>query len=421
LTCIKSNLVKVAKYCLLDLGQTKLSFVVFGDLRMKKLLIATAALAMVAGTAQAQSSVTVYGIVDTSYGVSESTATTGVKTKTTSAGQDGQLAGSRLGFRGTEDLGGGNSAIFQIEIGLNTTEAGVNTVNSGGTNRNSFVGLQSNTMGTLKAGRMPTLNKMINDSTVFAGSSMPAGWVAQVNGATISNERQNNMVEYTTPTFSGLNASVQLVEDKTTVSNVAVDAKNKGMYLGLNYKAGALDLRYANKSMKNSGPDQTEAQATAAITGVVGVVNPNTSLFGTLPVETSTTVVSGSGKKETKVTQDSVLASYDFGVAKVVVTYNDTGTTIDGTAGKLKQSDTTIGVSVPRGNWMLMAQYGEGDSKPAAGTAKTDLEGFQLGAVYNLSKRTAVYGLYGEHETQVVGAATKLKADSFAVGVRHSF
>jgi predicted porin len=388
---------------------------------MKKLLIATAALAMVAGTAQAQSSVTVYGIVDTSYGVSESTATTGVKTKTTSAGQDGQLAGSRLGFRGTEDLGGGNSAIFQIEIGLNTTEAGVNTVNSGGTNRNSFVGLQSNTMGTLKAGRMPTLNKMINDSTVFAGSSMPAGWVAQVNGATISNERQNNMVEYTTPTFSGLNASVQLVEDKTTVSNVAVDAKNKGMYLGLNYKAGALDLRYANKSMKNSGPDQTEAQATAAITGVVGVVNPNTSLFGTLPVETSTTVVSGSGKKETKVTQDSVLASYDFGVAKVVVTYNDTGTTIDGTAGKLKQSDTTIGVSVPRGNWMLMAQYGEGDSKPAAGTAKTDLEGFQLGAVYNLSKRTAVYGLYGEHETQVVGAATKLKADSFAVGVRHSF
>jgi predicted porin len=251
---------------------------------------------------------------------------------------------------------------------------------------------------------------------------MPAGWAAQVNGSAISNERQNNVVEYTTPTFSGLNASVQLVEDKTTVSNVAVDAKNKGMYLGLNYKAGALDLRYANKSMKNSGPDQTEAQATAAITGVVGVVNPNTSLYGTLPVETSTTVVSGSGKPEVKVTQDTFLAAYDFGVARVVAIYNDTKTASTvAVAADNTRDDTTIGVSVPRGKWLLLAQYSEGNQKPINGGAKTKVDGFQLGAVYNLSKRTAAYGLYGEHETKKATDTVKASADSFAIGVRHSF
>ena len=86
---------------------------------MKKLLIATAAFAMVAGTAQAQSSVTVYGILDMGY-VSESkktqsaTATTDVTGINTGAG----LSGNRIGFRGTEDLGGGLTAGFVYELGI---------------------------------------------------------------------------------------------------------------------------------------------------------------------------------------------------------------------------------------------------------------------------------------------------------------
>jgi predicted porin len=397
---------------------------------MKKSLIALAALSAFATAAQAQSSVTVYGIVDTSYGVSESKATSGTVTKTTSAGQDGQLAGSRLGFRGTEDLGGGNSAIFQIEIGLNTTEGGLQTMNSGGTNRNSFVGLQSKTMGTLKAGRMPTLNKLINDATVFAGSSMPAGWVAQVNGGTISNERQSNMVEYTTPTFSGFNASVQMVKDKVEVSTTSGSSNIEGTYLGLNYKAGAIDLRYAKKDVKSGAAATTNLQDDVLGYGALTLWNPTIANSTSAPTKSfaadgTTDISSLEGQKaiaERKVKQDSFLASYDFGVAKVVATRNSTKTsTVGGPATDNTRDDTTIGVSVPRGNWMFMAQYGEGTQKPINNAAKTDIEGFQLGAVYNLSKRTAVYALYGEHETQAVGAATKLEADSFAVGVRHSF
>jgi predicted porin len=107
---------------------------------MKKLLIATAALAMVAGTAQAQSSVTVYGLLDVSTVSTDSNAlATNVVTKTTNTGGDGQLSGSRLGFRGTEDLGGGLKANFVAEFGFSPTEAN-NGLASG--TRLGFVELQ---------------------------------------------------------------------------------------------------------------------------------------------------------------------------------------------------------------------------------------------------------------------------------------
>jgi predicted porin len=386
---------------------------------MKKSLLALAALSAFATAAQAQSTVTVYGVVDVSYGTLESKATTGVVTKTTSAGQDGVLSGTRLGFKGTEDLGGGNSAIFQIELGLNATEGGLTTANSGSTNRNSFVGLQSKGMGTLKAGRMPTLNKNINDSTVFGGSTLGAGWVTQVNGGTISNERQSNMVEYTTPTFSGLSAAVQMVKDKSDVSNVDNSTKVDGMYLGLNYTAGALDLRYANKNVKAGAEATTGLQDDVAGYAALTLYNPvilNSTSAPTASTNTGTDAIA-----ERKVKQDSILASYNFGVAKIVATHNATKQTTVGTAGTLKKEDTTLGVSAPMGKFTLLAQYGEGDSKPANGGAKTKIDGFQVGALYSLSKRTTAYALYGEHESKVDNAATATEVDAFAVGLRHSF
>jgi predicted porin len=90
---------------------------------MKKLLIATAALAMVAGTVQAQSSVTVYGLLDMGYAAQQTKATNttnaGITTKTQAIGASEGLAASRLGFRGTEDLGGGLKADFVYELGIN--------------------------------------------------------------------------------------------------------------------------------------------------------------------------------------------------------------------------------------------------------------------------------------------------------------
>ena len=83
---------------------------------MKKSLIALAALATVATAAQAQSSVAVYGLLDA--GVS-SNFTANSSGQTLTAAANGILATSRLGFRGTEDLGGGLKANFNLESGLN--------------------------------------------------------------------------------------------------------------------------------------------------------------------------------------------------------------------------------------------------------------------------------------------------------------
>jgi predicted porin len=83
---------------------------------MKKLLIATAALAMVAGTAQAQSSVEVYGVLDMGYSdlstmaKSNAGAANGTVTDTKGINLGAGLSSQRLGFRGTEDLGGGLKA-----------------------------------------------------------------------------------------------------------------------------------------------------------------------------------------------------------------------------------------------------------------------------------------------------------------------
>ena len=97
---------------------------------MKKSLFAVAALSAIAGAAQAQSSVTVYGILDVGYvgsnqtavaaqvaGVNNSTQNAVKKTTISQFGQNAEQT-SRLGFKGNEDLGGGTSAFFTVELGL---------------------------------------------------------------------------------------------------------------------------------------------------------------------------------------------------------------------------------------------------------------------------------------------------------------
>ncbi len=83
---------------------------------MKKSLIALSVLAAVAGTAQAQSSVTIYGIVD----MALQHQNTGDPAGSTLGLDSGIQSGSRLGFKGSEDLGGGLKANFQLEMGIAT-------------------------------------------------------------------------------------------------------------------------------------------------------------------------------------------------------------------------------------------------------------------------------------------------------------
>ena len=138
---------------------------------MKKSLFALAAVSAFAGVAQAQSSVTVYGLVDAGVGVTNIDYNTVQKQNQTtiggfqSANGTGNLSGSRLGFRGVEDLGGGNRAGFVLETAINynnatspTTAAAMNDV-AGATNatmfgsvRQAFVSLGNSKFGELRIG-----------------------------------------------------------------------------------------------------------------------------------------------------------------------------------------------------------------------------------------------------------------------------
>jgi predicted porin len=141
---------------------------------MKKSLIALAALAAVSGV-QAQSSITIYGILDAGYSSKESTTTkfggstntnSLVKTKTSGIAGNGAESTSRLGFRGTEDLGGGLKANFVFETALNPAEATLTAMN----NRQAFVGLEGG-FGVIRAGTVYSEAHIL--SAGFSASTLP--------------------------------------------------------------------------------------------------------------------------------------------------------------------------------------------------------------------------------------------------------
>lgn len=173
---------------------------------MKSSLLVTGTLAMFAGVwgeASAQSSVSIYGIVDAAM-VHASNQNGASNTYMRS----GNLAGSRIGFKGTEDLGGGLQAVFLLENGFDT-DTGAQSSSTTLFNRQSYVGLADSKLGTLTAGRQYTPYYLMIG---------PVGPTSALTGATGAHPgdldgldttvRVNNSLSYTSPVFSGLQAGV---------------------------------------------------------------------------------------------------------------------------------------------------------------------------------------------------------------------
>ncbi len=153
--------------------------------------LAAAALAA-CGFAQAQSSVTVYGIVSTDY-VHATNTPTGKINKI----EPGRVNPARLGFKGSEDLGGGLAAIFDLEsaIGPDTGSAG-----SPFWGRGSYVGVQSKSLGSLTAGRHWNVNDdLLGNFFVFGGFA-----VFNYTGFGFTSDLVNNSVKYVSPDLAGL-------------------------------------------------------------------------------------------------------------------------------------------------------------------------------------------------------------------------
>ncbi|MCV0440281.1 MAG: porin [Hydrogenophaga sp.] len=324
---------------------------------MKKSLIALAALATLAaaGTASAQSSVTVYGIVDLSVGSQE---VNGVSTTQMSSGD---LSTSRLGFRGTEDLGGGLRANFQLEAPLTVDDGNIGGLRF---TRASWVGL-SGGFGAVRMGLMNSAYKDVFDlgqsqnlyDSVFSPYNVAYGGIGQYTG------RPGNTLRYDTPSFGGVSASANYTFSEDTGAQIGA--------LNVRYTGGPLAVGVA---IQNQRPDN--------------VAN-----------NTDHTILS---------------ASYDFGVARISGSYQ----LVDTDAGN-EDKELSLGVTVPFGAFTVSAGYARGDSENAAGATVYEGSAFALGGTYALSKRTTVYVAYldGERET----AGVKTDNGRYAMGLRHSF
>ena len=362
---------------------------------MKKTLIALAALTAIAGVAQAQSTVTLYGVADVYAGQKSETKRTGTaglpatgtaKLKQTVVDSNG-LNTSRFGFRGTEDLGSGLKAIFTMEAGL-TLDNGATSVSNGGGlfSRQAFVGLSGN-FGTATLGRQYTAfdalragTNNVNDASYFATTSNVFG-----NGVADYTARASNSFAYASPVYSGFSGAFVLAggEDKTATVKAS---RNNSFHI--KYANGPLLVGYAYQNEKfNAG-----STSIASLTPNTATGDRTYNYFG---------------------------GSYDFGVAKVTGGYNTAKqerSTPAGANGKDKEYQ--FGVSAPFGAATVAAGYtrSKSDTTGAKGT------GYSLLGTYDLSKRTRLYaGGVNEKYTDNLTVGSTTRKSGVVAGVRHAF
>jgi predicted porin len=303
--------------------------------------------------------------------------------------------------------------------------------------RESWVALESKSLGELKLGRQATAIHGIvaGFSTGYANNSVGAVYSAGMGTATavVPNEGTvrphqvyvNRAVGYTSPVMGGLQASVQYGKNKTDVSTTAVNEKPEASEMGasLRYKAGKLDVGYGYQEIKS--------QAVHAAGSATAVSGSNTFFgFGS---STGTDGLGAAYTGELKQKTNALGATYDFGMVQPFVMYSDrTGSSSNTTAsGSLfKQKATEIGARVPVGTKVVaFASTYDGDIKynatgAALGSlgAKDDISGYQFGVTYALSKRTTAYAITGKQEFKGTGTdSSKTKVTGTVAGVRHSF
>lgn len=333
---------------------------------MKRTMIALAVLSSAATAAQAQSAITVYGVVD-NYLARDSNGGPGALISMNS----GSLNGSRLGFKGSEDLGGGLSAVFQIENGF-YADTGALADSTRLFNRQSFVGLTGN-FGAVKLGRQ--MNPVYKNSSTFDPfADALAGDSARL--FSYNGSRTDNMITYAYDAPNGLRGELQYGMGEVAGSTSA----NRTLAGLAGYKQGPVDVVLTYQDINN--------------------------LAGTN--STRMTLVGG---------------NYDFGMIKTFATYAWEKGVVLGTATKLDQRDALVGVSAPVGaSGLVMISY---VLKTDKAVTSADARQAAIGYVYNLSKRTALYTSYGQlrndshasYKVLAAGATDKL----LLAGIRHTF
>jgi predicted porin len=384
-------------------------------MQFNKTLVASAVLAMSATVAQAaDSSVTLYGVIDAGFQVSTQSLANGYSTSNVGIA-NGVQQGNRFGIKGSEDLGNGLRATFTLESGFNL---GNGASQQGGTlfGRQSWVGLESDKLGYARLG------KQYNFATDYVGAIDPflLGFGQANMGATFgaaNTTRYNNMIKYQSPTYSGFTAGV-----------------------GYSFASG-LSTVYANDGAVAAA--NTYNYATNNNTRVLTVGGKYAS--GPLTVVASYDVMYGAdnvvGSNAANPKQWIFGGAYDFTVVKVAAAYSQTRNGwINGQA-SVDPTFSTNAYGGGAGGVLFDTNFGAnsymlGATVPVTGAQKvfasyqyatpitslanaTNLSIYSVGYQYDFSKRTNAYAYASQ--AQNYAFLDGAKSTVYGVGLRHQF
>lgn len=325
---------------------------------MKKSIIAIAALAA-AGSALAQSNVTLYGRADLGVGSIKEAGKSSTKML------DSNLTTSRWGMRGTEDLGGGLKANFQFEQGLKLSDGSI--AKSGGTEfgRAALLGL-SGGFGSLTMGRFVTVyddvRAVANSNVVFDSNSFTPTSAVYKSGGDYSS-RFGSQIRYEMPNLGGFYAGLAYAFES------AADKDDGMTALKLGYRTGDLNVALGLQNEKGSDNDYL-----------------------------------------------ALSASYNFGAAAISGGYNSR----KGNDAKGDDTEFVMGVNVPVGAFDFSVGYASSKTE-IGGSTSSKASGLGLGATYKMSKRTRAYVGMSDVEYKNGSGSKTGEQRIFALGMRHDF
>ncbi|MFZ6646342.1 porin [Undibacterium sp. TJN25] len=335
---------------------------------MKKSLLAVALLGAFSGAAFAQSSVTIYGLLDAGISRDDNGAPAGAKTGLDSGLQNG----SRLGFKGTEDLGGGLKANFVLESGLKL-DTGTYDQNGTPFGRQAYVGL-SGDFGAVNLGHQKSITYSIGEAV----DPFSLGLAGNIDRLFKTGTRRDNAATYFTPNLNGFTGSVQYAFGEVAGDNNA----NRTVGASGVYAAGPIYAAVAYEKVN-------DPSGNTAVTGK--------KIF--------------------------VGGVYDFGVAKAHAAYETIkGETSLTNLTESEQRVWMIGATVPFGASSFLIDYTRLKDE---NVGNADANQIALGYLYALSKRTNLYASYSRtandgnatYNAGAKGATDKL----FNFGLRHLF
>ena len=386
---------------------------------MKKTLLAAALLAGFAGAASAQSSVTLYGIVDAGLRYTNVSLSNGDGASNFGLGY-GQQSGNRFGLKGVEDLGGGNKATFMLESGF---DIGNGTSQQSGRlfGRQSWMGIESNSWGYVRLGRQ------LNFATEYVGIPVdPFGTgFGQLNmGAAFgvaNTDRISNTIKYQTPNMSGFQAGI-----------------------GYSFATGNTGLYTADAGGGTSGTGYNFASSNNTRQVTLGAKYANGPFYAAASYDKIYAEAGLTQGRSASISSWNLAGSYDFKVVKIAAGY---GQTRDGAV--LGQGGGGAGATLagsPVGTGDLIFAPAVGTNSYIVGatipvnpvsrvllswtmlTPNTNMKdiynaqnqtAYNLAYTYDFTKRTNMYAFVGT--MQNVGTVDTAKSTTVGLGLRHQF